>query len=227
IFLVSVPMAFVGLTHWSGLSREDMHERLVKAVSLMLIISIPVSAFLFTHAHTIIEVVYARGAFDETSVRMTGDVLLGMAVGLWAHVIGYVMIKALNAQMRNGIVVWVTVVALMSNVIFNLTMHSQLGALALGLGTSLQGAVLFCLTIATLGLGRHLPRPALWMTAGAVVLLCIHFWIPASQEGWQQLILAIFIAAIYWTVWIAAVPSLRHVVVATLKRHPISSYRPI
>src|SRR5690606_39828018 len=111
--------------------------------------------------------------------------------------------------------------------IFNLTMHSQLGALALGLGTSLQGAVLFCLTIAALGLGRHVSRPVLWMCVGTAISLFINSSIPAPPDSWQRLIHAVLIAALYWTVWVVAVPTLRHVVIAALKRRPISSYRPI
>src|SRR5690606_2646037 len=113
------------------------------------------------------------------------------------------------AQMRNGIVVWVTVVALISNVIFNLTMHSQLGALALGLGTSLQGLVLLTGTVVALRLGLHIKRPAICMAAGARIFLLAGSLVPMLNGERHQLLSALLVSTIYWAVWVSSIPFTR------------------
>lgn len=216
ILLVSVPVAFAGLAHWSGLSAEVIRQRLHKVLMLMLVVAVPASAFLAAHAHVVVEAVYARGAFDAESVRVTGDILFGIALGLWAQVIGYVLIKALNAQMRNRAVVWVMAAALLANVTFNLTMYPYLDAMTLGLGNTAYGLVLLGGTLTALGLWKDTFRAGWLMACGAAGYLLLDHWLPLPGGAWCNLAMASGFALIYWMAWIALVPLMRHAVVEAI-----------
>lgn len=209
ILLLSVPVAFAGLAHWSGLGAEAIKQRLDKVLLLMMAVSVPISAFLAVHAHTVVQVAYGRGAFDAESVRVTGDILLGTAVGLWAQVIGYVLVKALNAQMRNRAVLWVMAVALLANTAINLGLHTRLGAVTLGLGSAAYGLVLLGGCLTALGLWRRLLPAAATMALGCAGYVLLSHWLPTTDNMWRQLALACTTALLYWGLWVALVPSLR------------------
>lgn len=213
ILLVSVPVAFAGLAHWSGLSGEVIRQRLHKVLLMMLVVAVPASAFLAAHAHVVVEAIYARGAFDAESVRVTGDILFGIALGLWAQVIGYVLIKALNAQMRNRAVVWVMAAALLANVVFNLTMYPYLDAMTLGLGNTAYGLMLLGGALTALDLWKATFKAGWLMACGAAVYLLLDYWLPLPEGAWGSLAMASGFAFIYWMAWIALVPLLRHALI--------------
>lgn len=213
ILLVSVPIAFAGLAHWSGSTGVEIRESLHKVFLVMLVVAVPSSAFLAAHAYIVVGAIYARGAFDVESVRVTGDILFGIALGLWAQAIGYVLIKALNAQMRNRTVVWVMATALLGNIAFNLTMHPHLGAMTLGLGNSAYGLILLAGTLTTLGLWKDTVKAGCMMAAGTAGYLLFNSMLPLRSGPWGNLALASGFALIYWTAWIALVPLLRRAVI--------------
>jgi putative peptidoglycan lipid II flippase len=209
VLLISMPIAFAGLAHWSGLGAEAIRQRLDKVLLLMMAVSVPISAFLAVHAHTVVQVAYGRGAFDAESVRVTGDILLGTALGLWAQVIGYVLVKALNAQMRNRAVLWVMAAALLANTAINLGLHTRLGAVTLGLGSAAYGLVLLGGCLTALGLWRRLLPAAATMALGCAGYVLLSHWLPTTDNMWRQLALACTTALLYWGLWVALVPSLR------------------
>lgn len=213
ILLISVPVAFAGLAHWSGMDSEEIRRKLHKVLLLILLIAVPASAFLAVNAYVVVEAIYARGAFDLTSVRVTGDILLGIALGLWAQVIGYVLIKALNAQMRNRAVVRVMAAALLANVTFNLTMYPYLDAMTLGLGNSAYGLILLAGTVTALGLWKDIAKAGWLMASGTAGYLLFEYLLPLHAGPWGNLALASGFALIYWTAWIALVPLLRRAVI--------------
>jgi putative peptidoglycan lipid II flippase len=213
ILLVSVPVAFAGLAHWSGLRGDEVRRRLNRVLLLMLVVAVPASVFLAVHAHIVVDVIYARGAFDAESVRVTGDILFGIAAGLWAQVIGYVLIKALNAQMRNNAVVWVMAAALVANIAVNLTIYPYLGAMTLGLGNSLYGLVLLAGALTALGLWKDAAKGGGMRALGTAGYLLLDHLLPLPSGAWRSLAAASVFALIYWMAWIALVPLLRNAVI--------------
>jgi putative peptidoglycan lipid II flippase len=209
ILLLSVPVAFAGLAHWSGLSGEAIRKRLETVLRLLMAVSVPISAFLAVHAHTVVQAAYGRGAFDDESVRVTGDILQGTAVGLWAQVVGYVLLKALNAQMRNSAVLWVMGIALLANIAVNLGLHHQLGAMTLGLGSSAYGLILLGGCLTALGLWKQVLPVAATMAIGCAGFMLLSHWLPTADNVWRQLSIACTAALFYWGLWVFLVPSLR------------------
>ncbi|GAB2724582.1 murein biosynthesis integral membrane protein MurJ [Halomonas garicola] len=213
ILLVSVPLAFVGLGSWSELSHDEMNEQLSKLSFPVLLISIPVSSFLIVNSYTVVEAAYSRGAFDMASVNVTANILLGIAIGLWAQVLGYVLIKALNAQRRNGAVLRIMAVALLANAACNLVLYPHLGAITLGLGNAAYGLVLLGGTLTALGLWRDVLERGWILAVAAIGYLLLNYVLPRPESVWRELSMAIAVAMIYWTLWVVLVPHIRKAVV--------------
>lgn len=214
ILLVSVPIAFSGLGYWSGLKHEEMNEKLKELFSPVLLISISASLFLATNSGAVIDVIYSRGAFDAASVDRTSDILFGISIGLWAQVLGYVLIKALNAQLRNGAVLRVMAVALFSNVIFNLVFYPYLGAMTLGVGNSIYGLVLLGGTLTALGLWRAVLIRGWSLAVAAFGYLLLGYSLPQLDTTWLRLFISIIVALIYWTLFILIIPDMRQSVIS-------------
>lgn len=213
IVLVSMPVAFVGLGHWSELSHHEMSRKLKDLFMPVLLISIPISSFLAVNAYLVVETIYSRGAFDITSVSVTGNILLGIAVGLWAQVLGYVLIKALNAQFRNGAVLRVMTVALLANATCNLALYPHLGAMTLGLGNAAYGLFLLGGTLTALGLWRDIFQRGWILAVAAIGYLLLSYVLPRQESVWTELSMAIAVAMIYWTLWVILVPQIRKSVI--------------
>lgn len=218
ILLISVPIAFAGLSHWSGLKAEAIHKHLMKTLTVMLIVAIPASLFLSIHSTLVVQVLYARGAFNSESVKITSDILLGTSIGLWAQVIGYVLIKGLNAQMRNRAVLWVMIAALLANVAFNLILHPYLGAMTLGLGNTAYSLALLAGTLSALKLWREFFVRSRMVALGGLGYLILSSHLPSITNIWASLTIAGCFAILYWAIWIMLVPSLRQVTLGIIMR---------
>lgn len=213
IVLVSMPVAFVGLGQWSELTHSEMGEKLKLLFIPVLLISIPTSSFLAINASIVVESVYSRGAFDMLSMNVTASILLGISIGLWAQVLGYVLIKALNAQRRNGAVLRIMAVALLANAACNLVLYPHLGAMTLGLGNAVYGLVLLGGTLTALGLWRDVLERGWILAVAAIGYLLLSYVLPRPESVWRELSMAIAVAMIYWTLWVVLVPHIRKAVV--------------
>jgi putative peptidoglycan lipid II flippase len=213
IFLISIPVASVGLSSWSGLETEALRERLSRITILMMMVAVPASAFLASHSHRLVEVIYARGAFDTQSVQTTGDILFGISLGLWAQIVGYVLIKGLNAQMRNRTVMWIMAAALAANTLINLSLYGQLGAVTLGLGNTVYGLILLVGTLSALRLWREVVPCVVVFGLGVVGYLILNSLVTLPVDVVKALIVSMGFTLIYWFLWISAVPSLRQLLI--------------
>jgi len=212
LFLVSMPIAFAGLSSWSGLVPAVIQEKLHRIVVVMLWVGIPVSAFLAVYADLIVQIAFARGAFDAESKRVTVSIIRGTSWGLWAQMLAYVLVKALSAQLRNRAVLVVMVVALASNATINLLFYRQLGALTLGLGNAAYGLVLLVGTLSALGLWRDLIQNG-WRIASILTgYIALVVWVPLPANKWASIALAGLIAVAYWGGWVLLMPRFRQFV---------------
>ena len=221
IFLLSVPVASAGLSLWSATSTERLNHHLIRAATLLLIVSVPISAFLVAHAHVVVAVVYGRGAFTTDSIQSTELILGGMAVGLWAQVVGYILLKALNVQLRNRTVLLVMAVGLVANTVVNVSFHRLLGPLALGLGNAAYGLGLFAGTAWALGLLRDLTRALSWLALGAVGYFTVGLLVPTDVNKWIALAYAMLFSIAFWTSWVLGVPLFRRLLLSTLRRREV------
>lgn len=214
--LLAAPLGLAGLSAWSAVSHEDLKDKLYKIVPVILVVTAPISAFLLSHSRLIVQVLYARGAFDAESVALTARILFGLAFGFWAMVAGYVLIKALNAQFRNREVVIYMTVALGLNTVINVVFYRILGPFVLGLGASAYGIALFVLTIRALGITKAILPVMMWLGIGTGLYSLLAIW--SVGDGWKGLSVSLVIFSAFWVLFIMTVPILKASVSPLLNR---------
>lgn len=216
IVLLAVPLGFVGLSRLSALNVHEMKIKLSEIVPIVLILTIPTSLFLVVNAELIISLVFKRGAFSQESVQLTRDVLIGLAIGFWAQVVSYMLIKALNAHTRNKEVVIYMSIALIANALFNIVLYEKLGAAVIGVGASINAFILFMLSIRSFGITRRILPVFIWLFIASFVYFFIDGLI--TIDGWSGIFFSLFLFATYWLSCIFVIPVLRSSIMPLVKR---------
>lgn len=148
-----------------------------------------------------------RGNFDASSTHLTQIILCGYAVGFWAQIVSYVLIKALSARLRNREVCKFMAVALIANAVVNFALYRLLGPLVLGVGGCIYGGVLLFFCTRALGVGHIVISRLVWLALGsAVYALCS---LAFAEQGWLGLAAAVVWTALFWIGFVAVVPLLR------------------
>ena len=128
--------------------------------------------FIAVFATDIVRVVFARGAFDEHAVMLTTGALRGISVGLWAAMLGWVLVRMVNASGRHGLAAIVIVSAYAGNALVNFVVVPHLGTLGLGLGEATRGLLLLGGTSLALACSGLMLRCVARAAIGAVALAC-------------------------------------------------------
>ncbi len=209
VVLLAVPLGLAGLSELSGVDCRRVRQQLARLVPALLAVTVPVSCFLVFHSPAVLSLLYRRRNFDEASLAATAPVLSGLAVGLWAQVGGYVLIKVLNARMQNRAVLFIMTGALAANAAFNVAFHRPLGPLALGLGASLYGLVVFALSLTALKAGRELVSPLVALALLAGIYAAVEGALLAG--GADGLLWALVRFVLFWTAALLLAPPLRPV----------------
>lgn len=206
--LIIVPLGLVSLSAMVTLKEEEVRTRTDRMSAIVLLLLVPLSSFVFVSAPDIVRLLYGRGAFDEDSVLLTSQALRGMAIGMWAVCLAYILQKVYNARLRNREVLRITAVAICANAFFNIVAYRYLGVLAIGLGFSLGGIVMAWF--------YHVGMGGMERT-GRIAKICLFSVIPYTMIGlllnsyaWMSLLnlmIQIVWALIFWVVifWIAPV----------------------
>jgi putative peptidoglycan lipid II flippase len=170
-YLVSQPIGYVVLTRAAGKLRNARGD--IEQISQRLLaLGLPVSVFIAVFATDIVRVVFARGAFDEHAVMLTTGALRGISVGLWAAMLGWVLVRMVNASGRHGVAAIVIVSAYAGNALVNFAVVPHLGTLGLGLGEATRGLLLLGGTALALACSGLLLRCVARAAIGAVLLAC-------------------------------------------------------
>ncbi|MDR3460688.1 MAG: lipid II flippase MurJ [Beijerinckiaceae bacterium] len=158
VLLVSQPL---GLVVMSGVPAADPHARIEAIARPILCVALPVSVFLGLFAPDITRLIFQRGAFDETAVLLTSQALRGIACGLWASTLGWILLRMLNTTGRNVCVAIILTSAFASNAAVNLLtykLESNMEPLMLGLGETVRWYVLLVGTAIALKCGRRIAQ---------------------------------------------------------------------
>jgi putative peptidoglycan lipid II flippase len=198
--LLAVPLGMAGLAELGRVDMETARRNLRRLVPLILAATVPCSAFLAINAQSVVRLLYARGRFGDDSVAITALILTGLAVGFWAHVAGYVMAKALSAHGRNRRVAFITALASAASVAVNVVAWRWLGPLALGLGASAFGLVLFACTAHALELGGALLRMIAVLAIGALAYVPIGRALQGPDAG--ALLVSVGGFVVFWVLFL-------------------------
>jgi putative peptidoglycan lipid II flippase len=162
IYLISQPIGSVMLARTLG-DRESTRTKVEEMLRPLLALALPASVFTVIFAPDIVTVVLRRGAFQDHAVALTSAALRGIAFGLWATTVGWVLIRMLNAAGRNRVAAFVLLCAAIGQAVVNLACVPLLGVMGVGLGESTRGVFMLIGAAFALYSGRFLLRLLLLM----------------------------------------------------------------
>ena len=144
LLLISQP---VGMAVLSNHAPRNIHAQVEQLLRPLLALTLPASAFLLVFATDIVRLVYFRGAFGDEALLLTSHALRGIAFGVWAATLGWILIRLLNGSGRNGVAALILVAGYLVNMAFNaltpmLHPAADQGMLLLGLGEASRSLVL-------------------------------------------------------------------------------------
>ncbi|MDF7662176.1 lipid II flippase MurJ [Erwiniaceae bacterium L1_54_6] len=219
LLIVSTPVALAGLVNWAGDSKEVLTAKLKKAMKTMLIISVPISIFIYLNSEMIVSILFARGKFDQISIDSTANILRGMSIGLWANVVGYVLVKALTSQFKNRIVLIVMLCCIACNASFNLIFFKHYNEMTLGLGNSLYGVVMLILALSFLNLWGGVIE----LAASIILTSLIYIALTLLIDSHTSIRMSFFINSVFfiffWTGCVLLIPSWRNLIVNAVNRN--------
>lgn len=180
-FFIAIPIAFAGLSNWSSSDISKTRDNLKKINVILIFFGISTSYFIYQNATAIITLLFKRGAFDQDSVITTASYLKGICVGLWAQIIGYIFVKALSAHFLNKKVLLIVSVSVVMNMLVNVLLYKSAGAYGIGIGSSVNGFVLFFFGAYYLGILKDLVVEVMKISAGVSIFFVISFLL--EREG--------------------------------------------
>lgn len=207
VILIAGPIGMAGLSHLSAMKFSDVRDRMARMLPLLLAVLVSASTLLFVHSSTVVKILFARGAFNADSVRVTSLILSGLALGFWAQVVGYVLLKALNAQLRNRDVLGYSVAGLLVNGLCNVLAYRLLGPACLGIAASLNGLLVFTLALRSFGLWPQAARDLLRLSAGVAIYVAAAKFLEAfvSAPG----LFGLGVGLVYWLLYFCIVKAYR------------------
>jgi putative peptidoglycan lipid II flippase len=198
LLLISQPVGYAVLSSYSHETERAQIEAISRPI---LAFMLPLSVFLFLFAPDVIGLVFHRGAFDESGVRLTSQALRGIAVGLWAATLGWILLRILNGTYRNTAVAIILVAAYAVNIAVNLATAgiqetSGAGTFLLGLGEAARSCTLLAGVVLALKCGGRLLFLICIALVPAAILAMIGWKIDETVTGSYQRLFAGGIACV-------------------------------
>lgn len=214
--LLAIPLGMAGLSELGRLDPAEARRSLERTIRMLLVLLVPCSLFLALHGTALISVVFGRGQFGAEAIESTSLILMGLAVGFWAQVAGYVLLKALSVRERNRDVLRITALASVAHIAVNLIFFRVLGALSLGLAIGTYGLVLLTLAVRATDV-QDVVKSTLWpLMAGAALYVPVAMFINGRSP--VALLAAAGFGMIYWSLFVCSVPRFRVLLMQSLAR---------
>lgn len=205
--LLAVPLGLAGLAALAGLDHATARERLAGTVPGLLLVVVPASVVLTVGSAPVVQVLYARGAFDAAAVATSAAVLTGFGVGFWAQSSAYVLVKALNAAGRNRTAAGALLAGLVVTLAVNLSLHGVLGPVTLGLAASAGAVVTTVVAARPLGVAGVLGRWLLACLPVAALAGVLGWWVGHDLSGWFALVAVTgAVGAVWAATWVGIGP---------------------
>jgi len=185
LLLISQPLGMAVLSHHATENPRAQTELMLRP---LLALTLPASAFLLLFATDIVRLIYFRGAFGEEALLLTSHALKGIACGVWASTLGWVLIRLLNSAGRNGAAALIIVCGYLVNIGFNLLTSARHGSAAsgmqlLGTGEALRSVVLLFGVVFVLGEGRKITKVIGIALVPTLLMLVLGLLIQSHLEG--------------------------------------------
>jgi murein biosynthesis integral membrane protein MurJ len=106
-----------------------------------------ISAFMIVFSHLIITILFRRGAFTDQDVNLTAITLAGFAIGLVPMSVGFILSRAFVALGKNRFLMFVTIISIFLNAIFDAIFGRLWQSFGIALATSLYYVCTMCILI--------------------------------------------------------------------------------
>lgn len=120
---------------------RQLKRRLVQAVKMSLLISIPFAVVIFIFRYPLVSLLFERGAFDSHSVKITGDILAGYSLAIVGQALSAVFLRYCLAveKMRLPTVMYLISSGITIGLDYRLV--GQVGAAGLGYGAAIGAGI--------------------------------------------------------------------------------------
>lgn len=207
--LVAAPLGLASLASFSKIETAELPDRLRRLIAPVLLTMIPLSLLICVNSRGIVTLLYARGQFATEAVDTTSVMLLGFGLAIWAQVLGYTLVKVLNARGENYKATLVLVASFAAAIGFNLALYRYLGAFTLGAAASVASLIMFVAAAWALRVVRHTAKLLAIMLPGLIAAAIAGYVL--SGPGLGHLVLASVAIVLVWGAYVSAVPRLRAV----------------
>jgi putative peptidoglycan lipid II flippase len=180
VLLVSQPLGLALLSAGPSVDGPAQMDALARPV---LALAVPGSVFLVLFAPEVVEVMFHRGAFNAAAIASTSQALQGIAAGLWAATLGWILVRMLNSAGRNRQATLIVAAAYLVNIVAGTLLVQRFGGLALGLGEATRGVALLAGVSLALGCFRRLLRLLAMVLPGAMLLIALSLVIHLQLDG--------------------------------------------
>lgn len=177
--LIAVPLGIAGLSQLSRLGLEEAKNELRVWLPFLFLVLIPISLLIGLNSRAVVNLIFGYGSFDRDAVDVTAAVLTGLAAGMWAQVVAYVLIKALNSQYRNREAALISVLGFTLNAAFNVIAYRWVGPITLGLGASISAVVMLIASLRALTLLKQAAQMVVRIIPAVGLYLCVHYLLGA------------------------------------------------
>ncbi|MBV7407497.1 murein biosynthesis integral membrane protein MurJ [Maritimibacter sp. DP1N21-5] len=213
IQLVAIPLGVLTLSRFGGDNGTAMRTHVAATLRAMVVFTVPIGIFIGLEATGIVRLVYARGAFDARSVEITANILRWIGYAIGATTPAYYLIKALNAQLRNGEALRITVLASAANIMVNLALWQVAGPATIGIGLATYGLVMLVFALRAHSLSGEAIRLVPWLGLGVGLQGILSLALPS--------LLATMVASLaLWLCLLQVAPPLREAAGPVLTRVP-------
>jgi len=214
--LLAAPLGLAGLTSFAKMDEKDVEGGLRRLMPLVFLVTVPLSLMLCLNSTGIVRFFYARGEFDDRAVTTSAVMLLGFALGIWAQVVGYTLVKVMNARGANVRVAVVMAVSFSAATAVNLLLYRYWGAFTLGAASSVGGVLMFVTAARQLGVLRFSLGLLAALLPGAATAAAAGFVLRGS--GVVHLAASCSATLLVWIGYLIAVPALRRTYLCDLLR---------
>ena len=210
--LIAAPLGLISLTEFVVLSTEEVKKRTMKILIPILIVLVPLASVLYFDCYHVISLIYERGKFDSESVQLSASILKYMAIGSWATVLSYFLLKVLNARMQNTAVLKISTIAVVAQMGINYFCNEFFGPGVLGLSYSIYGILIFGMTILHLGVTEKVFKYLAILVLGILPLAFLKATVTTDYS-----VIEILWTTLYWAAFIFILKPLQKQVSIFLK----------
>ena len=127
-----------------ALSAEDensFRDKISEAILFFIQTMVPISAIVMVFAYSIVKIIYYRGAFDESSLKLTTSVVFFYGLGLLAFALRELLSKAFYALSDTKTPLCNTAIGVAANIVLNIMLSKMIGIGGLAFATSISAVI--------------------------------------------------------------------------------------